>query len=90
MPKAIALSVFCGLIFFGSQPLSAAPLALSDHAAVTKEIGGAEIHTVGKRSKVRRNGRRYKRSCGWQCRPYWRPYQYRYWKFYYPFGGPLF
>ena len=26
----------------------------------------------------------------WTYLPYWRPYQYRYWKFYYPYGGPLF
>ncbi len=22
--------------------------------------------------------------------PYWRPYQYRYWQFMYPYGGPMF
>ena len=26
----------------------------------------------------------------WSYYPYWRPYQYRYWNFYYPYGGPLF
>ncbi len=26
----------------------------------------------------------------WTYYPYWRLYQYRYWQFYYPYGGPLF
>ena len=42
------------------------------------------------------NAHRYNRYAGgprrynWTYYPYWRPYQYRYWQFYYPYGGPLF
>ena len=30
-----------------------------------------------------------RRRYNWSYYPYWRPYQYRYWQFYYPYGGPL-
>ena len=92
MRVAIAFSIVCSVIFLGSAAVTAAPLALSDHAAATKTAGSAEamVETVAKRRKARRSGRRYKRGCTWQCRPYWRPYQYRYWQFYFPHGGPLF
>ena len=40
--------------------------------------------------KYRRYAAAVPRGCNWQCYPYWRPYQYRYWQFYYPYGGPLF
>ena len=33
-----------------------------------------------------RGPRRY----NWTYYPYWRPYQYRYWQFMYPYGGPMF
>jgi uncharacterized protein (UPF0333 family) len=90
MRIALAFSLLFGAIFVASAAVSAAPLALSDHAAVSKTVGdaGAAVEQVGRRAKVRRYVRRG--GCGWQCTPYWRPYQYRYWQFYYPYGGPLF
>ena len=30
------------------------------------------------------------RRYNWTYYPYWRPYQYRYWQFMYPYGGPMF
>jgi hypothetical protein len=42
------------------------------------------------------NARRYNRYAygprryNWTYHPYWRPYQYRYWQFMYPYGGPMF
>jgi hypothetical protein len=42
------------------------------------------------KAKYKRYAVAVPRRCNWQCYPYWRPYQYRYWQFYYPYGGPLF
>jgi hypothetical protein len=41
MRKAIALSLVVGALFSAPGAASAAPLALSDHAAVTKTVGDA-------------------------------------------------
>jgi len=94
MRKAFALSLIVGALFLAPAAASAAPLALSDHATVTKTVGdaGARVEQVGWRARGRRCGRRYARSycCTWTCQPYWRPYQYYYWQYYYPYGGPLF
>ncbi len=92
MPFRYAFAIICAAVFLGSGSATAAPLALSDHAAAAQTTARAQsmTETVGKRTKARRNVRRYKRGGTWQDRRYWRPYQYRYWKFYYPFGGPLF
>ena len=58
---------------------------------LTKSVGeaGASVEQVARR---RVKARRYsRRPCDdWMDRPYWRPYQYRYWQYYYPYGGPLF
>lgn len=90
----IAFSLMCGVAFLAPTVVTAAPLALSDHAAVTKTLGSANtrVEQVGWRGRARRCARRYARRycCTWTCRPYWRPYQYRYWQYYYPYGGPLF
>ena len=92
MRIAIAFSIVCSVILLGSAAVTAAPLALSGHAAAIKTVGDTNVmvETVARRTKTRRKRRRYQRACGWQCRPYWRPYQYRYWQFYFPHGGPLF
>ena len=69
------------------------PLALGDHAAMSQEISGAAVQQVARRSV---NAHRYNRYAGgprrynWTYYPYWRPYQYRYWQFMYPYGGPMF
>jgi hypothetical protein len=95
MRKAFALSLIAGALFLVPAAASAAPLALSDHAAVTRTLGDANagVKQVGwRRRAARRCARRYARRycCTWTCRPYWRPYQYYYWQQYYPYGGPLF
>jgi hypothetical protein len=88
MRMSIALSLAAGA--FLAAPLmvpgtaSAAPLVLSEHAAVSQELSVKAVEPVGRRRYVRK--RRY----DWTYYPYWRPYQYRYWQFYYPYGGPLF
>jgi hypothetical protein len=88
MRIAIAFSLIYGAIFLAAATATAAPLALSDHAAVTQKLSNSGVETVGRRSKIRQYSR--KRGCNWQCTPYWRPYQYQYWQYYYPYGGPLF
>ena len=94
MRIALVFSLVFAAIFLTSAAVRAAPLALTDHAAVTKAFGEADasVEQVGWRAKARRCGRRYARSycCNWTCYPYWRPYQYYYWQHYYPYGGPLF
>ncbi len=90
MRLAIALAV---LAFVATPlPASAAPLLVGDHATLTKEANGGLLETVHYKykSKNRRYAVAVPRGCNWQCYPYWRPYQYRYWQFYYPYGGPLF
>lgn len=92
MRIAIAFSLVYGVIFLTSAAVTAAPLSLSDHAAVTKSVGSAQskVETVGWRRKARRCARGYVRGCNWSCTPYYRPYQYYNWQYYYPYGGPLF
>jgi hypothetical protein len=92
MRIVIAFALICGVAFVAPTVVSAAPLALSDHAAVTKTVGGAQsaVETVGWRNQARRNARRSFRDCDWRNAPYWRPYQYYNWQYYYPYGGPLF
>jgi hypothetical protein len=94
MPRlAIALALVAGALLLTPKPASALPLALGDHAALSQELGGAVVEKAARRSvNVRRNGRYAAgpRRYNWTYYPYWRPYQYRYWQFYYPYGGPLF
>jgi hypothetical protein len=93
MRIVLALSLAVGAFLMTQGAATAAPLALSDHAAATKTLGeNAGVERVGWRGKTRRCARRYARQycCVWQCTPYWRPYQYYYWQHYYPYGGPLF
>jgi hypothetical protein len=86
MRIAVALAIHAFLV----APASAAPLPLGDHAVLTKEAGNAPVQTVHYKAKYKRYAVAVPRRCNWQCYPYWRPYQYRYWQFYYPYGGPLF
>jgi hypothetical protein len=93
MRNSIALSVVLGLVILTPAVASAASLALSEHAAMMKSARAtsAGIEQVRQRYRVRRCGRYARRTCSsWTRMPYWRPYHYRYWKFYYPYGGPLF
>jgi hypothetical protein len=94
MPRlAIAFALAAGALLLTPKPASALPLALGDHAALSQALGGAVVEKAARRSvNVRRNGRYAAgpRRYHWTYYPYWRPYQYRYWQFYYPYGGPLF
>ena len=87
MRIAFALALLAGAFVLAPKSASALPLALGDQAAVSREAAGAVVE------KASRHHRRYAyagRRYNWTYYPYWRPYQYRYWKFYYPYGGPLF
>lgn len=89
MRIAVALALFAGAFLLAPGPARAVPLALGDHAAMSQELSGAVVEKVARRAHYKRytySKRRY----NWTYYPYWRPYQYRYWKFYYPYGGPLF
>ncbi|MFO7478787.1 MAG: hypothetical protein R6X03_10675 [Methyloceanibacter sp.] len=85
MRIAIGLAVLAGA-FFCVEGARAAPPALGDHAALSRDLSVTAVEEVGRRARAKR----YTRRNDWTYRPYWRPYQYRYWKFYYPYGGPLF
>lgn len=86
-----ALILLAGALFLMPVAASAAPLALADHAATAKTLAaeGTVVEEAGWRRRARSCGRPVA-CCTWTCRPYYRPYQYYYWQFYYPYGGPLF
>jgi len=88
MRIAIALAALAFLVT--AQPASAAPLLLGDHAGLSHGSSDGLVQPVHYKYKYRRYAAAAPRGCNWQCYPYWRPYQYRYWQFYYPYGGPLF
>jgi hypothetical protein len=56
---------------------------------MSREHSGAVVVEVARRARYKHYAYS-KRRYNWTYYPYWRPYQYRYWKFYYPYGGPLF
>jgi hypothetical protein len=87
MRPVLGLSLLAGALFLAPDAARAAPLALGDHAAMSREFSGAVVEEAGRRYKRSTYG---KRRYNWTYYPYWRPYQYRYWKYYYPYGGPLF
>jgi len=89
----VALALVAGAFVLAPRPASALPLALADHAAMSQEAGGAVVEQVARRSVNARRHGRYAygpRRYNWSYYPYWRPYQYRYWQFMYPYGGPMF
>ncbi|MEZ5888775.1 MAG: hypothetical protein R3D52_00075 [Xanthobacteraceae bacterium] len=86
-----ALILLAGALLLMPGAASAAPLALADHAVTTK--------TLAAEGAGRRGGRLAPQGPQlWPSRrllhldlpAYYRPYQYYYWQFYYPYGGPLF
>jgi hypothetical protein len=88
----VALTLIAGAFALAPKPASALPLALGDHATISKDLSSG-VETVARRSVNTRRYGRYAygpRRYNWTYYPYWRPYQYRYWQFYYPYGGPLF
>ena len=89
----LAFALIPGALVLAPKPASALPLAFGDHAAVSQEISGADVEQVSRRSVNARRNNRYAagpRRYNWSYYPYWRPYQYRYWQFMYPYGGPMF
>jgi hypothetical protein len=90
MRFAIALSLVAAAFVLAPGAVSAAPFVLSNHAAVTQELNDSAVELVARRSKKARRHQTRKRRCAGTCKRPWYPYQYRYWKFYFPFGGPLF
>ena len=87
---AVALASLAGALVLTPRPASALPLALGDHAAMSWEFSGAVVEQAARRAQARHAKRYSPRRYNWTYYPYWRPYQYRYWQFYYPYGGPLF
>jgi hypothetical protein len=77
MRISITLSLVTGLAIFAPAVASAAPLALSDHAAMMKSARAtttAGVEQVRQRYRVRRCGRHGRRACSsWTRRYYWRP-----------------
>jgi hypothetical protein len=91
MRRAVLLTVFAAAAFLLPAHASALQGALGDQAAVAGDLGAPAFELVARRAKARqkyyaKKTRRY----DWSYYPYWRPYQYRYWQLYYPYGGPLF
>ena len=87
---AVALALLAGALVLTPRPASALSLALGDHAAMSQELSGSVVEQVARRAQARHAKRYSPRRYNWTYYPYWRPYQYRYWQFYYPYGGPLF
>jgi hypothetical protein len=89
-----ALALIAGAFVLAPKPASALPLSLGDHAAASHAIADAAVvEKVSRRSVNARRSGRYAygpRRYNWTYYPYWRPYQYRYWQFLYPYGGPMF
>ena len=87
---AVALALLAGALVLTPRPASALPLALGDHAAISQELSGSVVEQVARRAQARHAKRYSPRRYNWTYYPDWRPYKYRYWQFYYPYGGPLF
>lgn len=86
----IVLILFIGVILIVPASASAIAPSLGDHAAILRSLGSSAEEIKRRPAETKRQVRRYDRRYSWTRRPYWRPYQYRYWKYYYPYGGPLF
>ncbi len=94
----VAAMIAVGLCLLAPGSASAAP-PLADHTVTSKAqasslVDEARVKRTAKRADkkvyVQRKFPKYKRRHDWTYYPYWRPYQYRYWKYIYPYGGPLF
>jgi len=91
MRIAFIVLALLGAVWIAAAPAGAAPVPLSGPAAHTvSESVGSVVETAAKRTRTKKTVQRSAKDCGWKCRRYWRPFQYRYWKYYYPYGGPLF
>lgn len=96
MHKPIVAAVLSAVLCLLAPSLALAAPPLADHAAASKAQAGSlatEVRAkraIGKQAHVRRKVPKYNRRYDWTYYPYWRPYQYRYWQYIYPYGGPLF
>jgi hypothetical protein len=91
MRRAVFLTVFAAAAILLPGSASALQGALGDQAAIARDLGAAVFEPVARRTKARQKHYAKKtRRYDWSYYPYWRPYQYRYWQLYYPYGGPLF
>jgi hypothetical protein len=90
MRIAIAFALLAGVFLPTPGPVQAAPLTLGEYATFSQELSGALVREVARRHRYNKRYVYAKRRFDWTYLPYWRPYQYRYWQFYYPYGGPLF
>lgn len=91
MRIAFVVLALLGAVWIAAAPASAAPVPLSGTAVhAVSDSASSVVETAAKPTRTKKTVRRGTRNCGWQCRRYWRPFQYRYWKYYYPYGGPLF
>jgi hypothetical protein len=83
----MVLALITGGLCLAPGPASAGPpvsvVASPVSEGLAEPVASKKVY---KQRKVRRLARRN----DWTNRRYWRPYQYRYWKYYYPYGGPLF
>jgi hypothetical protein len=93
MRIAVALALFAGALTLTPGSASSAPLALGDHATLSRDMS-AVVQVSRHRTAYAHHYKRYAsnapRRYNWQYYPYWRPYYYHYWQHYYPYGGPLF
>jgi hypothetical protein len=84
----IAALVVVGAALTISTPSQAAPVPLtgtsSHKLAKDGEFGGR-----GGGQTIAGNLAALRAQVGWRCKRYYRPYPYRYWQFYYPYGAPL-
>ena len=91
MRTAIVVALVAAASFLAPGSASAVPLALGDQAALSRDASAAALEPVARRyTRSKRYAGKSSRRYNWTYYPYWRPYQYRYWQFYYPYGGPLF
>jgi hypothetical protein len=90
MRALFALALFTSTCLVAPGTASSIAPNLGDQAATIRTLGHGAEQVKRQPAEMKRKVRRYDRRYSWTKRPYWRPYQYRYWKFYYPYGGPLF
>ena len=90
MRLALIVPCLLGLLAVAPGPASAAPLALGDHAAQTRQASSVTVDASWKRSNKKAAKRAYRRGTNWAATPFYRPYYYYHWQQYYPYGGPLF
>ena len=90
MRMAIAFALFAGATLLAPGAASAVPLALGDHAAVSRNLSNAALEPVARRPHKYSKRYAYPRRYNWPIIPIGGPISNRYWQFYYPYGGPLF